>query len=212
MAVSPATTKTLKAMTYPNYSAAMHHLSDQLTPMVLRKTVWRALVQVILRPVEALSTDYSTFRAAKRQRMEHNGQVRLLERICNILMVSSYSPNSPLIYLDEPEPIYDFIISPDGQWELQSSIHYDQYGKIDWNTQNHDPEEEPEQYSILHDRSGHSAGLGFIVHISTALGPDAPNSYWKTRFYTRGGETALRSIVDTYKLAGKQYTIVWDEE
>lgn len=196
----------------PSYDVQMHHLADQLTPTALRNSVWRALIQAILAPVTTLCADYRTFRAAKRKRLKHNGQVRLLERICNDLMVGSYNMNAPLIYLDEPEPVNEFLISPNGQWELQNSIHYDQNGKDEWDERNSDPLEASERYSILHDRSGHVAGLGFIVHVSATLSPDAPSTTPKSRYYTRGGEITLRSIVDTYKLAGKRYTIVRDWE
>lgn len=196
----------------PSYDVQMHHLADQLTPTALRKSVWRALMQAILAPVTKLCADYRTFRAAKRLRLKHNGQVRLLERICNYLMVGSYNMNAPLIYLDEPDPVNEFLISPDGQWELQSSIHYDQNGKDEWDERNSNPLEAPERYSILHDSSCHVVGLGFIVHISTTLGPDAPSTVPKNLYYLRGGEITLRSIVDTYKLAGKRYTIVRDWE
>lgn len=202
----------MTTMAQPNYHLQTRHLADQLTPVALRTSAWRALMQAILKPVDGLATDYSIFRTAKRQRLEHNGQVRLLERICNILMTGSYNMNAPLIYLGEPDPVDEFLISPDGRWEPQSAIHYDRDGKDEWDALNPDPAEAPEQYSILHDRSGHVAGLGFTVHVSTALAPDAPDNYWKTRYYSRGGETALAAIVDTYKLAGKRYTIVRDWE
>lgn len=196
----------------PFYEVQMHHLADQLTPMALRTSVWRALMQAILKPVESLVTDYRAFRATKRQRLKHNGQVRLLERICNVLMVGSYNMNAPLIYLDEPEPVNEFLVSPDVRWELQSSIHYNQDGKDEWDERNPDPTEAPERYSILHDRSGHVLGLGFIVHVSVALAPDAPDSNAKLNYNQRGGEVTLASIIDTYKLAGKRYTIVRDWE
>lgn len=196
----------------PFYDVEMRHLADQLTPMALRTSMWQALMQAILKPVETLCYDYRTFRAAKRQRLKHNGQVRLLERICNYLMVGSYNMNAPLIYLDEPEPVNEFLVSPNGQWELQNSIHYDQNGKDEWDELNPDPLEAPERYSILHDRSGHISGLGFIVHVSVALAPDAPDSDAKLNYNQRGGEVTLASIIDTYKLAGKRYTIVRDWE
>ena len=73
--------------------------------------------------------------------------------------------------------------------------------------------EDLEQYSILHDRSSHAEGLGFEVHITWPLNPDHPDPAWQNlTFHARGGETALRRIVDTYKLAGKRYTVIWDEE
>ena len=36
---------------------------------------------------------YRYFQALKRLRMAHNGQVRLLERVANLLMLGGYDPN-----------------------------------------------------------------------------------------------------------------------
>ena len=56
------------------------------------------------------------------------------------------------------------------------------------------------------------AGLGFIVHIRWPLNADNPApAMLRAVFRERGGEPALRRVVDTYKLAGKRYIIVWDE-
>ena len=83
-------------MTYPDYWILMHRIADQLTPMALRKGVWRALTQALLSPVATLAADGRSFIVDKRRRMEHNGQVRLLERICNILMLGEYDISDPL--------------------------------------------------------------------------------------------------------------------
>ena len=201
-------------MPYTNYQVQFHHLADQLTPMALRKPRWQALMDTLMRPFASLGSDHYRFVAAMRQRMDFNGQVRLLEHICNLLMVGGYNMDDPLIRIGEPQPVPEFLIAPDGTWiaPLQSRIHYDQAGKDAWDA-NPSTDDLPEQYSILHDRSSHAESLGFEVHITWPLNPDHPNPVWQNAvFHDRGGEIALRRIVDTYKLAGKRYTIIWDEE
>lgn len=201
-------------MAYTNEQVQFLHLADQLTPMALRKPRWQALMQALMQPFATLGQDYYSFVALMRQRMTFNGQVRLLEHICNLLMISGYNMADPLIRIGEPQPVPEFLIAPDGTWidPLQNSIHYDQDGKDAWDA-NPSADDLPEQYSILHDRSSHAEGLGFEVHITWPLNPDHPDPAWQNlTFHARGGETALRRIVDTYKLAGKRYTVIWDEE
>jgi len=187
-------------------------LAHQLTPIALRRPVWTALMQALLKPIRTIGNDYNTFRRLKRRRMDYNGQVRLLENIINQLMVEDYDMDNPVIYLDEPTPIDEFLISPNGNWILQNSIHYDQYGKEEWDNQNHDPVEPPADYSILYDHASRIASLGFEVHLTPPLDEDAPSSEVKTKFYDNGGIAALRAIVDTYKLAGKRYVVIQDED
>ena len=197
---------------YQTSDVSFDTLANQLTPTALRRPVWTALTQALLKPIRTIGADYNTFRLLKRQRMSYNGQVRLLENIINRLMVGDYDMADPVIYLDEPEPIEEFIISPNGHWQEQDSIHYDPDGKTDWDTQNHDPVEPPEDFSILHDHTSRTESLGFEVHLTYTLHPDAPTSIAKTRYTDNGGLAALKAIVDTYKLAGKRYVIIQDEE
>lgn len=201
-------------MPYINYQVSFDYLADQLTPMALRRPRWQALMQALMQPFASLGTDHYRFVAAMRQRMTYNGQVRLLEHIANLLMVGGYDMNDPLIRIGEPQPVPEFLIAPDGTWiqPLQNRIHYDQDGKDIWDL-NPFTDDFPEQYSILHDRSSHAEGLGFEVHITWPLNPAHPDPVWQnTVFHAGGGETALRRVVDTYKLAGKRYTVIWDEE
>lgn len=187
-------------------------LANQLTPIALRRPVWTALMQALLKPIRTIGNDYNTFRRLKRRRMDYNGQVRLLENIINQLMVGDYDMDDPVIYLDDPTPIEEFIISPNGNWMMQNSIHYDLRGKEDWDHELIPDVEPPEDYSILYDHASRTASLGFEVHLTPPLDEDAPSSEVKTKFYNNGGTLALRDIVDTYKLAGKRYVIIQDEE
>lgn len=193
-------------------SADFDTLAVQLTPTALRKPVWLALVKALLAPIKGVHADYDAFRRLKRRRLSYNGQVRLLENIINQLMIGDYDMDNPVIYLDEPTPIEEFIISPNGSWQAQNSIHYDCDGKIEWNNQNHDPEEPPEDYSILYDSTSRLENLGFEVHLTPQLDEDAPSSEAKTKYYANGGLVSLKDIVDTYKLAGKRYVVIQDEE
>lgn len=187
-------------------------LATQLTPMVLRKPVLTSLLQTLLKPISTIGNDYNAFRRLKRQRMDYNGQVRLLENIVNRLLVGFYDMDDPVIYLDEPTSVEEFLVSPNGNWMLQNSIHHDQYGKEEWDNQNHDPVEPPEDYSILHDHTSRVESLGFEVHLTYTLHPEAPTSIAKARYHANGGLVTLKDIVDTYKLAGKRYVVIQDEE
>ena len=187
-------------------------LAAQLTPIALRKPVSTALVQALLKPIRSIGNDYNTFRRLKRRRMDYNGQVRLLENIINQLMIGDYDMDDPVIYLDEPNPLAEFVISPSGLWRDQNSIHHDLDAKVDWDHNNHDPEEPPEKYSLLHDHTSRIDSLGFEVHLTPPLHPEAEDNDLKQAYADHGGETTLRNIVDTYKLAGKRYVIIYDEE
>ena len=185
-------------------------LAEQFTPCALRKPVWLALIKTLIKPIKTINSAYLMFKSKKIQRMSYNGQVRLLENIINRLMIESYNPEDPVIYIDEPDTVNGFLISPDGVWQLQNSIHYDLDGKQYWDYQQHDPEEPPEDYSILYDGAASAQGYGFEVHLTAQLAPSAPSSQNKTKYYANGGDTALRNIVDTYKLAGKRYVVIQD--
>lgn len=187
-------------------------LAAQLTPTALRKPVWTALIQALLKPIRTIGADYNTFRRLKRRRMDYNGQVRLLENVINLLMIGDYDMDDPAIYLDEPTPIEEFLISPNGNWQMQNSIHHDQNGKDYWDMGQHDPVEPPEDYSILFDHTSRTACLGFEVHLTPPLDEGAPLSEAKTRYYANGGLVALKDVVDTYKLAGKRYVVIQDVE
>lgn len=187
-------------------------LAEQFTPCALRRPVWLELIKTLIKPVKTINSAYLMFKSKKIQRMSYNGQVRLLENIINQLMVGDYDMDDPVIYLDEPTPIEEFIISPNGNWMMQNSIHYDLRGKEDWDHELIPDVEPPEDYSILYDHASRTASLGFEVHLTPPLDEDAPSSEVKTKFYDNGGTLALRDIVDTYKLAGKRYVIIQDEE
>lgn len=188
-------------------------LARQLTPMALRDGVIGHLFKEMLSPVHDLAVDLRNFRVDKRFRLKYNGQVRLLENVVNCIMVGTYTIANPVIYLDETTPVEEFLLSPDGNWERQGNIHYDADSKEAWDAIHDDPPETPEAYGILHDHTSRPATLGFEVHLTPVLAPDAPDHYFKTRFYDiNGGIPALRQVVDAYKLAGKRYVVIQDQE
>lgn len=195
-----------------NTSTNMNYdtLAEQLTPTAIRKPVLLAFIKALLAPIKGINTHFNSFVANKRQRMSYNGQVRLLENIINRLMIGSYDADSPVIYLSEPEIVKEFYISPDGSWDLQNSIHYDDAGKQDWDTQNNDPVEPPEDYSMVFDQSKGALSFGFEVHLTELLGTEARDNQAKRAFNNNGGLDALKDVVDIYKLAGKQYTVIQD--
>lgn len=191
-------------------NVGFNSLAEQLTPTILRQPLWLALVGALLSPVKSIGNRFTVFKAQKVQRMSYNGQVRLLENIINRLMLGYYNVDDPVIYLDEPEPIEDFMISPSGAWVEQDSIHYDPSGKQDWDTQNQDPSEPPEDYSIFKDRTGADLGCVFEVHLTQRLSPSASPNSARTLYQSHGGILALQQVVDTYKLAGKRYVVIQD--
>ncbi len=193
-------------------SADFDTMAAQLTPTALRKPVWLALVRTLLSPIKRAHSDFSTFRRLKRRRLSYNGQVRLLENIINQLMIGEYDMDDPVIYLDEPEPMEEFLISPNGRWQEQSSVFYDDAGQQSWDYEHQDLQETPETYSILHDHASRVASLGFEVHLTYPLADNAPSNEAKGAYNANGGLTALKDIVDTYKLAGKRYIVVQDLE
>ena len=135
-----------------------------------------------------------------------------MENIINQLMIGEYDMDDPVIYLDDPDPIEEFLISPNGMWQVQNSIFYDSAGQQEWDYENEDLQDHPESYTILHDRTSRVVSLGFEVHLTYPLSDDAPSSTVKDAYNSNGGLTALKDIVDTYKLAGKRYVVIQDEE
>lgn len=198
---------------YNNERLYPEQLVEQLMPTALRRSVISTLPKAMLSPVDSLAGDYSKYRSDKRFRLSYNGQVRLLENVINRLMIGSYDMVAPVIYLSEPTPVEEFLISPDGNWERQGLIHYDVAAKAAWDAFNDNPTEPSEAYGILHDHTSRPATLGFEVHLTPPLAPDAPaeRDSLKELYLANGGNAALRSIVDTYKLAGKRYVVIQDE-
>lgn len=187
-------------------------LADQLTPAVMRGGVLSGLFDTMLAPIKSLADELYRFRTDKRFRLTYNGQVRLLENVINRVMLGYYVMAAPTIYLDETAPVEELLLSPDGNWERQSHIHYDAHAKEAWDAIHDNPTESPEGYGILYDHGSRPETLGFEVHLTPVLAPDAPDHYLKTRFQNNGGIPALRQVVDTYKLAGKRYVIIQDQE
>lgn len=198
------------ATVYNAESARLDLLAEQLTPTFMRQPLWLALVRALFAPLKSVCVRYTAFKRLKVQRMSYNGQVRLLENIINRLMLGYYNPNDPVIYLAEPDPIEDFMISPSGAWIKQDSIHFNLSGKEDWDDENDDPLEAPEEYGILHDRSDSDPGYGFEVHLTQRLAPASPANSAKTLYQSHGGLAALKEVVETYKLAGKRYVVIQD--
>lgn len=199
-------------MAYLNQYYTPEILAEQLVPTAMRGGVLSELFKAMLRPVKDLAIDLHGFRTDKRFRLTYNGQVRLIEHVVNRVMLGFYTVAAPVIYLDERAPVEELLLSPDGNWELQSRIHYDAQAKAAWDALNDDPLELPEAYGILYDHTSRPETLGFEVHLTPVLAPDAPDHYLKRRFYYNGGIPALRQVVDTYKLAGKRYVVIQDQE
>ena len=62
-------------------------LAVQLTPVILRKPTWQALMRVLMTPFKRIGNQYLHFKGRTIQRMSYNGQVRLLENIVNRMIV-----------------------------------------------------------------------------------------------------------------------------
>ena len=199
-------------MAYINQYFRPNTLAAQLTPVVMRDGVLGKLFGTMLAPINSLAYDLYEYRNDIRFRLSYNGQVRLLENVINKTMLAFYNPTNPYIYLDEPTPVEEFLLSPGGNWERQSNIHYDADAKEAWDAIHDNPTESPEGYGILYDHSSRPGTLGFEVHLTPPLAIDAPDSYLKRRFDANGGVPALKQVVDTYKLAGKRYVVIQDEE
>lgn len=182
-------------------------LAVQLTPVILRKPTWKALMRVLMMPFKRIGNQYLHFKGKTIQRMSYNGQVRLLENIVNRMMVGSYDKDNPAIYIDEPEPAKEFLVSPDGGWQQQNSLHFDKRAKDNWDFYN-SQRENAEDFSIPY-RSDPN-GLGFEVHLTQQLSSAASANRMKTLFYANGGQATLEAVVDTYKLAGKRYVVIQD--
>lgn len=185
-------------------------LALQLTPCALRKPLWKALTPALLTPLKDIAADIASFVFSKRFRMDHNGQVRLLERVANLLMLGTYDKDAPAIRLDEADPVEEFLIAPDIRWSEQGTLHYDLRAKALWDYLSPGPDEPAEAYTILADATASTPSLGFEVHLAPALAPDAAPGSLKAAFLRNGGLTSLCDIIDTYKLAGKRYTVIQD--
>lgn len=194
--------------TEKNTNVNFHTLARQLTPTALRCSVWNALMGALMAPFRRINADHAAFLTSKRTRMTHNGQTRLLECVANLLMTRDYDTNNPVIRISESEPIEEFLIAPGGGWATQGIVHFDQTAKDHWDY--HNRPEAPELYGILYDGNTRSGSLGFEVRMATCLSETAPYNKTRESFLRNGGRPALADIIDTYKLAGKQYALIQD--
>lgn len=191
-----------------NTSVNLKTLAEQLTPITLRRPVLLSLLRSLLAPFEQLKRDYDMFAATERRRLSYNGQVRLLENAINTMLIGSYNMSSPAIYLGEPESVKEFMISPNGDWNEQGSLHFNTSAQTVWNY--HNPGDETSMFSLLYDHASHVDGTGFEVHLTKPLSGSAAANTLKTKYLANGGRRMLIAIVDTFKIAGKRYVIIQD--
>ena len=174
-------------------------LSMLVLPISLRKPVVMALVNHFIAPMKYIYSQFLTFKEEKEYRMSHNGQVCLLEKILNEKLLGL--TDSYLIHIYDAKefmnmeiPFYKDIP------EHQRYICYDSESIGDITDEN----------SLLYDNSiSVSPNMIFEVRLDSSLAKNA-GTIQRMRYENNGGDRMLVQLLDTYKLAGKQYQIIYE--
>ena len=183
------------------YDIDYMRLAALLLPMQIRKPRLMAMACHLTAPLRNIHSGFLEFRSEKEYRMAHNGQVCLLEKVLNEKLCGSYVREEALIKIADINEISDMLLPYDNKIsEHQKHIWYDVTDMGD--------EEITSDNSILYDASGAvSANIVFEVRLDPKLAPGSDTE--ESRVYEeRGGTAMLRRLLEIYKLAGKQYTII----
>ena len=143
-----------------------------LTPHYLRKRRWVILTRAVAWPVMQVYNDFLIFMAAKLYRLQHNGQVCLLEKVLN----------DAFDVLDKRIFITDF----DG---LERLFFWPEADQRDVNFET--------TLFFWPDADYSDSGIDFTIHLPIGLLASADELAY------------LKSLTDEYKLAGKNYNIVY---
>ncbi len=151
-----------------------------LLPHALRKPRVMSLVRVLLAPVAQLHASFLRFKTMKDYRLAHSGQVFSLEQV-----VCDFCNNSGC-YITDGEIDTEVLIPFDATVDMANYQRFLPY----------DSTSEP-QLLIRYEGRGFDTYADFIVHLPSAL-------------HGQIDEPALCTLIDSYKVAGKFYRIVYD--
>jgi hypothetical protein len=152
-----------------------------LLPLSLRQLRLMVLIRALLSPVQWLHTAFTTFRTSKEYRLDHTGQVFSLEQV-----ICDFCDNDGC-YITDGELRNEIFVPYSGIADLmnyQMLLPYD--GEVE------DP------VCIHYEGDGFEQYADFIVHLPAAL-------------YGNIDEASLCALIDEYKLAGKFYSILYDD-
>ncbi|MDD4141599.1 MAG: hypothetical protein PHR20_02235 [Bacteroidales bacterium] len=161
----------------------------------------RQLLACVLAPLSRLYAEFGTYRTHKLYRIAHNGQVVLLEKAINEYYFAIYDMEDPTIYIEDPTTISEVLIPYDGEIsEFQTLITYDGNNLL------------ASIVTLLTYSSEDTSINLFEVHLPVDFGPDnnATLSAPAILYNNAGGLPSLISLLETYKLAGKRYNIIYD--
>lgn len=181
------------------YDLDYRRLTILLLPGVMRKPYLMSLVYHLTAPLRHIYSRFLEYKSEKEYRMSHNGQVCLLEKVLNERLCGSYNPENALIRITDIDEIQDMMLPYDNEiMEHQTYIWHD--------AADFDDEEITHHNGALYDTSSAvSANIFFEVRLDAKLSSDSVESQ---TYEHNGGVAMLRKLLDIYKLAGKQYTII----
>ena len=153
-----------------------------LVPTVLRKPIMVKILQCLLNPVSCLYMMFTSFREKKEYRLSHTGQVFSLSQV-----VCDFCGNNEC-YITDGEYIDEVIIPYADKGELA-------------NYQTEIPVDDSITPAVMVPYIGmmQTQQNDFVVHLPQDLQDTID-------------EGALCALIDEYKLAGKMYSIVYDDE
>ena len=152
-----------------------------LLPVSLRKANNVSLASCLLNPVSYLHMMFTLYREKKEYRLAHNGQVFSLTKV-----ICDYCGNDGC-YITDGTYIEEVFLPTNAEGEL---IHH----QVSFPT---DGSVSPQVW-VPSGGMSQIQQADFIVHLPSSL-------------FGNIDEAGLRSLIDEYKLAGKQYTIVYDD-
>ena len=151
-----------------------------LIPVVMRGDGMLRLMRCILSPLKALYLEYTAYREDMTYRLDHTGQVSSLEEV-----IRSYCDDERC-YITDGEYVNDVMVPYDESEEL---IHYQVGLPYD--------EDVTPSLAIPYKGLGQMTQNDFVVHLPRHA-EDSVNT------------DELKSLIDTYRMAGKSYTINFD--
>lgn len=153
---------------------------QKIVPEILRGRKLTSLLHIMLSPLESIYVMFLKFSEAKQYRLQHSGQVFSLQNI-----IREHCNNKDC-YISDGEYQEETMVPYDGDGALvnyQIGIPYDVLVKP--------------QAHVLYQGFSQMMQNDFIVHLPAEL-------------YGRIEERELRTLIDEYKVAGKLYSIVYD--
>ncbi len=164
-------------------SVDWNKLAIILTPIFWRKLRFISFIRVLISPIQALHSDFLGFRAKTTYRIQHNGQVGLLEKVLN----DSYDQGNRRIYITDAVVNEAVYIYPDA--DNRPVYIYPDAANL--------------PVYIYTDAVFNESEVDFIVHIPIELKPSGALELINY-------ENKIKATVYTYRLFPKKFTIIYE--